>query len=580
MIRKLMKYIGEFKTVSILSPIFIVFETVFEIAIPLLMASIIDQGIDKSDMNHILIIGLIMVVVTLLSLASGMAAAKCSAIAATGFARNLRKGVFSSIQKFSFSNIDKYSTAGLVTRLTTDITNVQNAYMMILRVAVKAPMLLIFAMVVSFYINSKLSLIFVGAVVVLGSGLTLIIAKAFPRFSKVFRKYDDLNSSVQENLSGIRTVKAYVREEYEIKKFKGASGNLMKMFKKAEKVVAFNSPLMQLVMYVCIILISWFGASMIISETMTTGQIMSLFNYQASILMGLMMLSMVFIMVMLSKASGDRIAEVLDEESDLTNPENPLYEVKDGSIVFENVDFRYKKDSENLALTSVNLEIESGMTVGIIGGTGSAKTTLVQLIPRLYDVSSGSVKIGGKDVREYDIKTLRDEVAMVLQKNILFSGTVKENLQWGKKDATDEEIEKACEYAMAKEFIDKLPDKYESMVERGGTNFSGGQKQRLCIARALIKQPKVLILDDSTSAVDTQTDANIREAFTKVIPETTKIIIAQRISSIKDSDLIIVMNDGKIEATGNHDSLIESNEIYREVYESQTKGDDDDEKSA
>lgn len=580
MLKKILSNVKEFKRDSILAPLFIVFETLFETIIPLLMANIIDVGIANSDMPYIIQTGLIMIVLAILTMLSGIIAVRCSVRASTGLSRNLRKSIFEKIQKFSFSNIDKFSTAGLVTRLTTDITNIQNAYMMSLRLLVKAPIMLIFAMIVSFYINAKISLVFIGAVIILGGGLALIMAKAFPSFRKVFKRYDALNGSVQENLSGIRTVKAYVREDFEINKFKEESGTLKKFFMKAEKIVAFNNPLMQFVMYVCIILISWFGASMVIGGNMTTGQLMSLFNYQASILMSLMLLSMVFIMIILSKASGDRIAEVLDEEINLHNPENPIFEIKDGSIEFKDVDFAYGSDSESMALAGLNINIESGMTVGILGGTGSGKSSFVQLIPRLYDVVNGTVKVGGIDVREYDIKTLRSEVAMVLQKNVLFSGTVRDNLKWGNQEATDEEIVKACQYAMADEFIEKLPEKYDSVVDRGGTNFSGGQKQRLCIARALVKKPRILILDDSTSAVDTQTDAKIRKAFKEVIPETTKIIIAQRISSVQDSDLIIVLDEGKINGVGTHEELLKSNLIYREVYESQTKGDDEDEKSA
>lgn len=580
MIRKILSYVGEFKRDSLLAPSFIVLETFFEIIIPLLMAKVIDIGIANSDMNYIIKIGLAMIVFALLTMMSGIISARCSARASTGLARNLRKAIFEKIQKFSFANIDKFSTAGLVTRLTTDITNIQNAYMMSLRLLVKAPIMLIFAMIVSFYINAKISLVFVGAIIVLGGGLAIIMYFAFKNFRKVFKRYDDLNASVQENLSGIRTVKSYVREDFEIGKFKDASGTLKKFFVKAEKVVAFNNPLMQFVMYSCIILISWFGASMVIGGSMTTGELMSLFSYQASILLGLMLLSMVFIMIILSKASIERIVEVLDEIVTLENPENPIFEIKDGSIEFDNVDFAYGKDSENFVLSGVDMKIESGQTVGIIGGTGSAKSTFVQLIPRLYDVINGSVKVGGIDVREYDIKSLRNEVAMVLQKNVLFSGTIKENLKWGNPEATDQELIEACRYAMADEFIEKLPEKYDSVIERGGTNFSGGQKQRLCIARALVKKPKILILDDSTSAVDTQTDSKIRDAFKKVIPDTTKIIIAQRISSIQESDLIIVLDEGKINGAGNHEELLATNLIYKEVFESQTKGDDKNEKSA
>ena len=578
MIKKLASYIGEFKKATILTPIFMILEVVMEMIIPLLMAKIIDNGVGNGDMKYVTIVGLVMIVIAFCSLTFGVLGGKYGANASTGFARNLRKAMYYNIQNFSFSNIDRYSTAGLVTRLTTDVTNVQNAFQMIIRIFVRAPFTLISAMVMSFCINARLSLIFVGAIIVLGVSLYFIMTKAHPLFKRVFRKYDDLNASVQENLSAIRVVKAYVREEHEIGKFDKESGVLRDLSINAEKLIVLNAPIMQFTMYTCILLMSWIGAKMIVSNEMTTGELMSLFTYATNILMSLMMISMVFVMVTMAKSSAERIVEVIDEESNLTNPENPIYEVKDGSIEFSNVSFSYGSDKDSEALENINITINSGETIGIIGGTGSSKSTLVQLIPRLYDVTKGSVKVGGIDVREYDIETLREEVSMVLQKNVLFSGTIKENLRWGNKDATDEEIIKVCRQASAEEFIEKFPDKYDTFIEQGGTNVSGGQKQRLCIARALLKKPKILILDDSTSAVDTKTDALIRQAFKETIPNTTKIIIAQRISSVQDSDKIIVLDDGKINGFGTHEELLENNEIYKEVYKSQLKGDDGDEK--
>lgn len=577
MIRKLSSYIGEFKKNSIITPIFMVLECICEVIIPLLMAMIIDNGLNNSDMGYVAKIGILMLVVAMLSLLCGALGAKFAANASAGYARNLRRAMFENIQDFSFENIDKYSTAGLVTRLTTDITNVQNAYQMILRMLVRAPIMLISAMVMSVLINPSLSLVFFGAVIFLGLILALIIKVAFPRFTAVFKKYDALNASVQENLTGIRTVKSAVREEFEINKFKKASGDVKNSFIFTEKLIVLNAPVMQITMYTCILLLSWLGAKMIVSNTMTTGQLMSFFTYSTQILMSLMMLSMVFVMITMAKSSAERILEVLDEESTIKNPKNPIKEVKDGSISFENVDFSYANDKNKLNLENVNLEIKSGETIGIIGGTGSAKSTLVQLIPRLYDVTSGSIKVGGVDVRDYDIDTLRNEVSMVLQKNVLFSGAIKENLRWGDKNATDEELVDACKKACADEFIQTFPDGYDTYIEQGGTNVSGGQKQRLCIARALLKKPKILILDDSTSAVDTKTDATIRAALQNDIASTTKIIIAQRISSIEASDKIIVLDDGKIDAIGTHDELKVNNAIYREVYESQVKGADDNE---
>jgi len=577
MIKKIASNIKEFKRDTILTPSYIALEVVMETILPLLMAWIIDNGVGKRDIKYVCIVGVIMLIVAFLSLSFGVLAGKHAASASAGLARNLRKGMYYNIQNYSFSNIDKYSTAGLVTRLTTDVTNVQNAFQMIIRMFVRAPLMLICAMGMSFYINAKLSLIFLGAIFFLGILLYFIMTSAHPYFVKVFEKYDDLNASVQENLTGIRAVKAYVREEYEINKFHKASQSLYKYFLKAEKIIIFNAPIMQFTVYTCILLLSWLGAKMIVSNSMTTGELMSLFAYIANILMSLMILSMVFVMVIMSKSSAERIVEVLDEKSDLTNGENPIYKVKDGSITFNNVDFNYNKNMDNLILENINIKINSGETIGIIGGTGSAKSTLVQLIPRLYDVDKGYVEVGGVDVRKYDIETLRNEVSMVLQKNVLFSGTIKENLRWGNKDATDEELIAACKLAQAEEFIEGLPNRYDTFIEQGGTNVSGGQKQRLCIARALLKKPKILILDDSTSAVDTKTDALIRKAFKETIPDTTKIIIAQRISSVQDADRIIVLNDGKMNGFGTHVELLNSNDIYREVYESQVKGDDNNE---
>ncbi|NLK95389.1 MAG: ABC transporter ATP-binding protein [Clostridiales bacterium] len=574
MIKKLASQIGEFKKDTIITPIFMMLEVIMEVIIPLLMAKIIDNGVGNGDMKYVTKIGIIMVIIALLSLTFGILGGVYGARASTGFARNLRKSMYYNIQNFSFTNIDKYSTAGLVTRLTTDVTNVQNAFQMIIRMFVRAPFTLISAMVMSFYINAKLSLIFVGAIIVLGVSLYFIMTKAHPLFKKLFKKYDELNASVQENLSAIRVVKAYVREDHEIGKFHKASDNLCKISISAEKIIILNAPIMQFTMYTCILLLSWLGANMIVTDAMTTGELLSLFTYATNILMSLMMISMVFVMVTMAKSSAERIVEVIEEKSNLTNAENPIFEVENGDIEFINVSFSYGNDLDNVALENINFKINSGETIGIIGGTGSSKSTLVQLIPRLYDVSKGSVKVAGKDVREYDIETLRDSVSMVLQKNVLFSGTIKDNLRWGNKNASDEEIVLACKQAQAEEFIDKFPKKYDTFIEQGGNNVSGGQKQRLCIARALLKKPKILILDDSTSAVDTKTDALIRKAFKESIPDTTKIIIAQRISSVQDSDRIIVLDDGKINGIGTHDELLKNNDIYREVYESQVKGDD------
>lgn len=577
MIKKLANYIGEFKKDTILTPLYVIIEVFLEVAIPYLMAMIIDNGIGKENTRYVVIVGLIMLGTAFLSLTCGVLAGKYGASASAGYARNLRREMYYKIQNYSFSNIDKYSTAGLVTRLTTDVSNVQNAFQMIIRIAVRAPIMLISAMVMSFKINSRLSLIFLGAIVFLGVTLYIIMTGAHPYFQKVFKKYDDLNASVQENLVGIRAVKAHVREDHEINKFHKASETLYNYFVKAEKRIILNSPAMQFAVYTCILLLSWLGAKMIVSDSMTTGELMSLFTYTTNILMSLMIISMVFVMVVMARSSAERILEVIEEKSDIVNDEYPIYEVKDGSISFNNVDFSYSGNTDNLVLESINLKINSGETIGIVGGTGSAKSTLVQLVPRLYDVTRGSVEVGGIDVRRYDIETIRNEVSMVLQKNVLFSGTIKENLRWGNKEATDEELITACKQAQAHEFIEKFPDQYDTYIEQGGSNVSGGQRQRLCIARALLKKPKILILDDSTSAVDTKTDALIRKAFKETIPNTTKIIIAQRISSVQDADKIIVLDDGKISGIGNHEELLKSNDIYKEMYEYQVKGAEADE---
>lgn len=575
MLKTLAAQVKEFKKDSMLTPVFMIMEVIMEMIIPFLMASIIDDGVGKGDIHHICIVGIIMIAMAVLGLIFGVLGGVYGAKASTGFARNLRKAMYENIQTFSFSNIDKYSTAGLVTRLTTDVTNVQNAYQMILRMCVRAPFSLICAMIMAFIINARLASIYLVAVLFLGTCLFIIIFFATRYFNQVFEKYDDLNASVQENVSAIRVVKAYVREDHEKQKFKRASENVYKMFVKAEKLLAWNAPLMQFTVYVCILGISWIGAKMIVGSTLTTGELMSLLTYCMNILMSLMMLSMVFVMITMSMASARRIAEVINEEADIKNPENPVMEVKDGSVIFDHVNFSYKKDAKSYVLKDINLSIQSGETIGILGGTGSAKSSLVNLITRLYDVSTGSVKVGGVDVRDYDLETLRNEVSVVLQNNVLFSGSILENLRWGNKNASEEECKRACELACADEFIEKMPEKYETHIEQGGNNVSGGQKQRLCIARALLKKPKILILDDSTSAVDTATDAKIREAFAKEIPNTTKFLIAQRVSSLMNSDRIIVMDDGCISGVGTHEELLENNTIYRDVYESQTAGSGD-----
>lgn len=575
MIKTLLSQVKEYKKDSIITPIFMMLEVIMEIIIPTLMATIIDKGVEQGNMKNVLMIGGCMVLIAMLSLSFGILGGKYGASASTGFAKNLRKSMYENIQNFSFANIDKYSTAGLVTRLTTDVTNLQNSYQMILRICVRAPFMLICAMVMSFSINARLSMVFLGAMIFLSIALTLIITRCHPIFTKVFSKYDDLNASVQENINASRVVKAYVREDYEINKFHKASENIYKLFVKAEKLITLNMPFMQFTVYTCILLISWLGAKMIVGGSLTTGQLMSLFTYMINILMSLMMISMVMVMLTMSRASAERIVEVINEKSSLTNPKNPIFKVLDGSIEFKDVEFAYKKDGDSV-LRNINLSINSGETVGILGGTGSAKSSLVQLIPRLYDVIKGEIKVGGVNVKDYDIETLRNEVAMVLQKNVLFSGTIKENLRWGNKAATDEEIKRACILAQADEFIQTFPDKYDTYIEQGGSNVSGGQKQRLCIARALLKKPKILILDDSTSAVDTKTDFLIRRAFREEIPSTTKLIIAQRISSVQDADKIIVLNEGEIVDIGNHEELISRCEIYKDVYESQVKGVDKD----
>ncbi len=572
MLKVLGAQVKEFKKASILTPIFMILEVIMETVIPLLMASIIDDGVEAGNMQHIYTVGAWMVAAAAVGLFAGMMGGKFGARASTGFARNLREAMFVNIQNYSFSNIDKFSTAGLVTRLTTDVTNLQNAYQMLLRMCMRAPASMICAMVMAFAINARLASIYLIAVIILGICLFLIMNNATKYFQQAFPKYDELNASVQENVSAIRVVKAYVREDYETDKFHKASQNIYKIFVKAEKNLSFNAPLMQFTVYGCILLISWLGAKMIVGTSMTTGELMSLLAYCMNILMSLMMLSMVFVMVTMSIASARRVAEVLNEKSDLSNPEHPVMEVSDGSIVFDHVDFAYKKDGKEPVLKDINLSIRSGETIGIIGGTGSAKTSLVNLISRLYEVTAGSIQVGGKDVRSYDMEVLRNEVAVVLQKNVLFSGSILDNLRWGDKNATEEECRRACRLACADEFIERMPDGYNTHIEQGGSNVSGGQKQRLCIARALLKKPKVLILDDSTSAVDTATDAKIRKAFAEEIPNTTKLIIAQRISSVEHADRVIVMNEGRIDAFDTPENLLKNNEIYREVYESQTQG--------
>lgn len=572
MLKTLASQVKEFKKDSILTPVFMILEVLFETMIPLLMASIIDKGVETGDIHHIYKVGAMMGVLALCGLWAGVMGGKYASKASTGFARNLRKAMYDNIQNFSFANIDKYSTAGLITRLTTDVTNLQNAYQMLLRMFTRAPASLLCAMVMAFTIHAELASIYLIAVVVLGTCLILIMSRAVKYFQKVFQKYDDLNASVQENITGIRVVKAYVREDYENQKFFKAAENVYRMFVKAENIIVVNQPLMMFTVYACILGLSWLGAKMIVVGSLTTGELMSLLTYCMNIMMSLMMLSMIFVMVTMSFASAERITEILNEKSDLQNPENPVMEIKDGSIVFNHVDFAYRKSSGEPVLKDIDIKIHSGETIGIIGGTGSAKSSLVNLISRLYDVTKGSVQVGGVDVRDYDMEALRNQVSVVLQKNVLFSGTILENLRWGDKNATEEECIRACQLACADEFIERMPEKYHTYIEQGGSNVSGGQKQRLCIARALLKKPKILILDDSTSAVDTATDTKIRRAFAEEIPDTTKLIIAQRISSVKGADRIIVMDNGRINGFGTHEELMEHNKIYREVYESQNQG--------
>ena len=571
MIKTLLSQVKEFKKASFLTPVFMILEVVVETMIPVAMARMIDNGVEKGNMSYIYRVGAVMAVLAIAGLIAGFLGGKYGALASSGFARNLRKAMYTNIQTFSFSNIDKFSTAGLITRLTTDVTNLQNAYQMILRMCTRAPASLICAMTMAFLINARLASVYLIAVIFLGFALVMILRRATRYFQEVFKKYDDLNASVQENISGIRVVKAYVREDYETSKFQKACNKVYEMFVRAEKLVVMNMPLMQFTVYACILCISWLGAKMIVGSSLTTGELMSLLTYCMNILMSLMMLSMVFVMVTMSMASAERVTEVINEKADLSNPAQPVVEVPDGRIDFDHVSFRYKKEGKENVLKDINLSIHAGETIGIIGGTGSAKSSLVNLISRLYDVSEGSVKVGGIDVRNYDMEVLRNQVAVVLQKNVLFSGTILENLRWGNKEATEEECERACQLACADEFIQRMPDGYHTYIEQGGTNVSGGQKQRLCIARALIKKPKILILDDSTSAVDTATDAKIRKAFAEEIPDTTKLIIAQRISSIQSADRIIVMEDGRVNGFGTHEELLENNPIYQEVYHSQTK---------
>ncbi len=572
MLKTLSKHIKEFKKASIATPIFMILEVLMETLIPFLMASIINEGIEKGNINHIYKIGVLMIIISLFSLFSGIMGGTFGAKASTGFAKNLRSAMFEKIQTFSFANIDKYSTAGLVTRLTTDVTNIQNAYQMLLRMCIRAPFSLICAMGMAFFINARIASIYLIAVIILGIFLIFVIKNATKYFNNVFQKYDDLNASVQENISSIRVVKAYVREDYEKTRFTKAAKKVYEMFINAENIVVCNAPMMQVTVYTCILAISWIGAKMIVSDELKTGDLMSLLTYCMNILMSLMMLSMIFVMLSMSTASAKRVAEILNEDVDIHNPENPIYEVKNGDIEFDHVSFAYKKDANENVLNDITLKINSGETIGIMGSTGSSKSSLVNLISRLYDVTSGSVKVGGVDVREYDLTVLRNQVSVVLQKNVLFSGTILENLRWGNKDATYEECVEACKLACADDFIMTFPDQYNTHIEQGGSNVSGGQKQRLCIARALLKKPKILILDDSTSAVDTATDAKIRNSFETKIPNTTKIIISQRVSSLMNSDKILVLDDGHIVDFDTHENLLKNCEIYKDVYDSQTNG--------
>lgn len=571
MIKRLLKSVREFKKDALLTPFFVVLEVVMEVIIPLVMALLIDKGIDGQDMAAIWKYGIILVLCAMLALVFGAAAGTFAARASTGFARNLRHDMYYNVQNFSFSNIDKFSTGSIVTRLTTDVTNVQNAFQMCTRIAVRCPVMLVFALFMAMKINSRMALVFLAVLPILAIGMGILMKVVDPVFERAFKIYDRMNTVVQENVRGIRVVKTYVREDHETEKFEGVSGMLYRTFSKAQKTMAGVMPLMQFCMYACMLLISWFGARLIVGGSMTTGELTGMFSYAMQILMSLMMVAMVFVMITMAKASAERVAEILDEQPDLHNPANPIHEVKDGAIEFDDVSFSYKGDERKLALKNVNLHIKAGQTVGILGGTGSAKSTLVQLIPRLYDTTHGTVKVGGVDVRDYDIEALRDQVAMVLQKNVLFSGTIKENLRWGDENASDEELERVCRLAQADEFIQQMPDKYDTHIEQGGSNVSGGQKQRLCIARALLKKPKILILDDSTSAVDTKTDALIRRAFAEEIPDTTKIIIAQRVSSVQDADQIVILDGGTVQAVGTHDELLAANTIYQEIYNQQNR---------
>lgn len=571
MIKRLLKSVREFKKDALLTPFFVVLEVVMEVIIPMVMALLIDKGIDGQDMAAIWKYGIILVLCAMLALVFGAAAGTFAARASTGFARNLRHDMYYNVQNFSFSNIDKFSTGSIVTRLTTDVTNVQNAFQMCTRIAVRCPVMLVFALFMAMKINSRMALVFLAVLPILAIGMGILMKVVGPVFERAFKIYDRMNTVVQENVRGIRVVKTYVREDHETEKFEGVSGMLYRTFSKAQKTMAGVMPLMQFCMYACMLLISWFGARLIVGGSMTTGELTSMFSYAMQILMSLMMVAMVFVMITMAKASAERVAEILDEQPDLHNPSNPIHEVKDGAIEFDDVSFSYKGDERKLALKNVNLHIKAGQTVGILGGTGSAKSTLVQLIPRLYDTTHGTVKVGGVDVRDYDIEALRDQVAMVLQKNVLFSGTIKENLRWGDENASDAELERVCRLAQADEFIQQMPDKYDTHIEQGGSNVSGGQKQRLCIARALLKKPKILILDDSTSAVDTKTDALIRKAFAEEIPDTTKIIIAQRVSSVQDADQIVILDGGTVQAVGTHDELLAANTIYQEIYNQQNR---------
>ena len=579
MIKKLASYIKEYKKASILTPIFVVLEVVMEVIIPLLMSKIIDVGIPNSDIKYILEIGILLTISAIMSLLFGMLSGRFAAKASSGFAKNLRQGMFYKIQEYSFENIDKFSTSSLITRLTTDVTNVQMAFMMIIRILIRGPVMLLAALFMAFSIDARLSCVFLVAIPILGVALFYIAIKAHPNFERVFKKYDKLNEVVQENVGGIRVVKAYANEEHEEKKFEDVNNEVYNYFKKAEKIVAFNSPIMQFVVYFSVLIISWLGAKFIIGGTFQTGELSSLITYAWQILMSLMMLSMVFVMIIIAQSSAERIVEVLDQEPSIKNKKNPIKTIKDGSITFENVSFAYsdEKDPNKFALQDINLSIKSGETIGIIGGTGSSKSSLVQLIPRLYDATKGTVKVGGVNVKDYDMEALRDSVSMVLQKNVLFSGTIAENLRWGNPNADDEELERVCKLAQADSFIQEFPDKYDTYIDQGGTNVSGGQRQRLCIARALLKKPKILILDDSTSAVDTKTDSYIRKAFKEEIPNTTKIIIAQRVTSVEDCDRIIVMDEGKISGIGTSRELLKTNKIYQEVYNSQMKGGEENE---